>query len=130
MYSIVYVTTLQDFALKAMQYKYSNNIRLLIVFDSAMLSSQYVLLISTQNLYTVGSAMINQTYIYGNSLQSNIVGVVVPHADSLQRWWAEHNPTSEGRSAIIVALLLYDYTSIVYTKSSGIIIIIIASSHH
>ena len=47
---------------------------------------------ATQTLYTVGSSKINQMYIYGNSLQSNIVAVVVPHSDGLQKWWAEHNP--------------------------------------
>ena len=55
-----------------------------------------VLCHNIQILYTAGSVMINQMYIYGNSLQSNVVAVVVPHAESLQKWWREHHHDSEG----------------------------------
>lgn len=36
-----------------------------------------------ENLYTSSSHLIEQVYIYGNSLQMNVVAVVVPNKDGL-----------------------------------------------
>lgn len=36
-----------------------------------------------ENLYTSSSHLIEQVYVYGNSLQMNVVAVVVPHENSL-----------------------------------------------
>lgn len=44
-----------------------------------------------ENLYASSSPLIEQVYVYGNSLQMNIVAVVVPHIDGLMSWWASNS---------------------------------------
>lgn len=36
-----------------------------------------------ENIYTSSSHLIEQVYVYGNTLQMNVVAVVVPHKDGL-----------------------------------------------
>lgn len=47
-----------------------------------------------ENMYTSSSHLIEQVYVYGNSLQMNVVAVVVPHKDGLM----ERLSTSNGMS--------------------------------
>ena len=47
-------------------------------------------------MYTSSSPLISQMYIYGNSLQTNIVAVVVPQSDGLMGWWKENHQDKEG----------------------------------
>ena len=50
-----------------------------------------------ESLYVNNTTLISQMYIYGSSLQTNIVAVVVPHQDSLNDLWkSQHTPSSTG----------------------------------
>ena len=62
-------------------------------------SNEYMYMLSLQNLYTSSSPLISQMYIYGNSLQSNIVAVVVPQSDGLMAWWKENHQDNEGNQS-------------------------------
>ena len=42
-----------------------------------------------ENLYISSSHLIEQVYVYGNSLKMNVVAVVVPNKDGLMEWF--HN---------------------------------------
>ena len=44
-----------------------------------------------ENLYTSSSPLIEQVYVYGNSLQMNVVAVVVPHSGGLLAWWSSNS---------------------------------------
>eukprot|EP00731_Ephydatia_muelleri_P014123 Em0007g1433a len=48
-----------------------------------------------ENMYTSSSHLIEQVYFYGNSLQMNVVAVVIPHKDGLM----ERLSTSNGSSS-------------------------------
>ncbi len=37
-----------------------------------------------ENLYVNSSPLVSQMYIYGNSLQTNVIAVVIPHEESLR----------------------------------------------
>lgn len=48
-------------------------------------------------LYVNNTTLISQMYIYGSSLQTNIVAVVVPHQDSLNDVWkSQYTPSNTG----------------------------------
>ncbi|KAL5489135.1 hypothetical protein EMCRGX_G018193 [Ephydatia muelleri] len=57
-----------------------------------------------ENLYVSASPLIEQVYVYGNSLQMNIVAVVVPHADSLVAWWTSNSNDTVGTSSSVQEL--------------------------
>lgn len=48
-----------------------------------------------ENLYINSSHLIGQMYIYGNSLQTNVVAVVVPHEESLRHYRGEGDREAE-----------------------------------
>jgi len=53
---------------------------------------------SLENLYSEGSHCISQIYIYGNSLHSNIVAVVVP--DEAGTWLIAESLGMEGKGIL------------------------------
>ena len=46
-----------------------------------------------EDLFTEGSSFIEQIYIYGCSLWTNVVAVVVPYQVAVEKWWKD---TEEG----------------------------------
>lgn len=42
-----------------------------------------------EDLFTDGSSFIEQIYIYGSSLWTNVVAVVVPYRLGVERWWED-----------------------------------------
>ena len=48
------------------------------------------------------SSLIEQNYIYGSGLWTQVVGVVVPHADSLRQWCLSNLPTEEGTVSLFL----------------------------
>ena len=60
-----------------------------------------------ENLYISASPLIEQVYIYGNSLQTNIVAVVVPHPDSLLAWWTWHSNDVGGMFSLCENTCMY-----------------------
>ena len=72
------------------------------------------------------SSLIEQAYVYGNTRYTNVVAVVVPHADALLRWWEREGlktHSEEGRyvcvffchTCISVHLICFIYLSIFLT---------------
>ena len=52
--------------------------------------------------YVNNSPLISQMYIYGSSLQTNVVAVVVPHQDGLiDLWKSQYTPSNTGMYANI-----------------------------
>lgn len=42
-----------------------------------------------EDLFTDGSSFIEQIYIYGNALWTNVVAVVVPFQVAVEKWWQD-----------------------------------------
>ena len=58
------------------------------------------------------SSLIEQVYIYGNILQTNVLAVVVPHAEALAQWWEREGRTEEGTltDSLVCIYVLCIYT--------------------
>ena len=46
------------------------------------------------------SSLIEQVYVYGDILQTNVVAVVVPHAEALIQWWEKEGRMKEDREGV------------------------------
>lgn len=42
-----------------------------------------------EDLFTGDSNFIEQIYIYGNSMWTNVVAVVVPYQTAVEKWWKD-----------------------------------------
>ena len=49
-----------------------------------------------ENIFENGSRFIEQVFVHGSIWRDNVVGLVVPHRDALEKWWIENNTMEEG----------------------------------
>ena len=68
-----------------------------------------------ENLYVASSCYISQMYIYGNSLQANVVAVVVPEPDEILKIGRRINSEYKGLIKMICFCLIIIISAVLYS---------------